>query len=195
MAAGKNGKKPAEGGGSSLDVESLRQLVELLEASEVTRLVWTNGRERLSIRRGQAVTQVVQHVAPVAHLAPTGVPAVSVAAPMPALAVTPHAPVAELRARPSAPTRAPVSDASGEKKGHLITSPFVGTFYRSPAPDQPPFVEVGAPVRKGQTLCIVEAMKLMNEIESEVAGKVAEVLVQNGQPVEFGQALFRIEPA
>jgi acetyl-CoA carboxylase biotin carboxyl carrier protein len=71
----------------------------------------------------------------------------------------------------------------------------VGTFYRSPAPDQPPYVEVGAAVKKGQVLCIVEAMKLMNEIESEVAGKVAEVLVQNGQPVEFGQALFRIEPA
>ena len=82
-----------------------------------------------------------------------------------------------------------------EKKGHVITSPFVGTFYRTPAPDQPPFVEVGSSVRKGQTLCIIEAMKLMNEIESEVGGKVAEILVENAQPVEFGQALFRIEPA
>jgi acetyl-CoA carboxylase biotin carboxyl carrier protein len=71
----------------------------------------------------------------------------------------------------------------------------VGTFYRTPAPDQPAFVEVGANVRKGQVLCIVEAMKLMNEIEAEVAGRVAEVLVENGQPVEFGQALFRIEAA
>jgi acetyl-CoA carboxylase biotin carboxyl carrier protein len=106
-----------------------------------------------------------------------------------------HAPRAELeyRPRPSAPSR-PV-EGSSEKKGHVITSPFVGTFYRSPAPDQPSYVEVGTAVKKGQVLCIIEAMKLMNEIESEVAGKVAEVLAQNGQPVEFGQPLFRIEPA
>jgi acetyl-CoA carboxylase biotin carboxyl carrier protein len=71
----------------------------------------------------------------------------------------------------------------------------VGTFYRNPAPDQPPFAEVGQVVKKGQVLCIVEAMKLMNEIESEVSGKVAEILANNAQPVEFGQALFRIEPA
>jgi acetyl-CoA carboxylase biotin carboxyl carrier protein len=81
-----------------------------------------------------------------------------------------------------------------EKKGLVITSPFVGTFYRSPAPDQPAYVEVGASVKKGQTLCIIEAMKLMNEIEADVTGKVTEVLAQNGQPVEFGQPLFRIEP-
>lgn len=193
MAAGKNGKKPSSGGeGTSLDVEALRQIVELLEASEVTRLVWTNGNERLSIRRGPPAAQVVQHVAPLTS-APAAVTVASApvaAAPVPSPVVTPS----EARARPSAPTRAPVADA-GDKKGHVITSPFVGTFYRSPAPDQPAFVEVGAPVRKGQVLCIVEAMKLMNEIESEVAGKVAEVLVQNAQPVEFGQPLFRIEPA
>jgi acetyl-CoA carboxylase biotin carboxyl carrier protein len=76
-----------------------------------------------------------------------------------------------------------------------MTSPFVGTFYRTPAPDQPAYVEVGTVVKKGQVLCIVEAMKLMNEIESDIAGKVVEVLAENGSPVEFGQALFRIEPA
>ncbi len=70
----------------------------------------------------------------------------------------------------------------------------MGTFYRSPAPDQPPFAEVGATVKKGQTICIIEAMKLMNEIEAEAAGRVTEVLAQNGQPVEFGQPLFRLEP-
>ncbi|MEW6430582.1 MAG: acetyl-CoA carboxylase biotin carboxyl carrier protein [Myxococcota bacterium] len=191
MAAGKSNGKKTGADGTSLDVEALRQIVELLEASEVTRLVWTNGRERLSIRRGPPATQVVQQVAPLASVAPAAVTvASSPAVPAPAPAASPS----EVRARPSAPTRAPVADA-GDKKGHVITSPFVGTFYRSPAPDQPPFVEVGAPVRKGQVLCIVEAMKLMNEIESEVAGKVAEVLVQNAQPVEFGQPLFRIEPA
>jgi acetyl-CoA carboxylase biotin carboxyl carrier protein len=75
-----------------------------------------------------------------------------------------------------------------------VTSPFVGTFYRTPAPDQPAFVDVGTVVKKGQVLCIIEAMKLMNEIEADVAGRVAEILVENGQPVEFGQTLFRIEP-
>jgi acetyl-CoA carboxylase biotin carboxyl carrier protein len=74
-----------------------------------------------------------------------------------------------------------------------VTSPFVGTFYRTPAPDQPSFVEVGAVVKKGQVLCIIEAMKLMNEIEADSAGKVVAILAENGEPVEFGQALFRIE--
>ncbi len=92
---------------------------------------------------------------------------------------------------PSAPAAAP-AEAADEKKGHVITSPFVGTFYRRPAPDQPAYVEVGSPVKKGQVLCIIEAMKLMNEIESEVSGRVAEVLAQNAQPVEFGQKLFRV---
>ncbi len=76
-----------------------------------------------------------------------------------------------------------------------VTSPFVGTFYRAPTPDTPPFVEVGAVVRPGQTLCIVEAMKLMNEIEAEVSGTVVEVYAQNGKSVEFGQKLFRIKKA
>ena len=79
--------------------------------------------------------------------------------------------------------------------GALVTSPFVGTFYRSPSPDSSPFVEVGASVKKGQVVCIVEAMKLMNEIEAEVEGKVAEVLVKNGEHVEYGQALIRLSPA
>ncbi len=170
---------------SSLDVEALRQIVEILEASEVTRLVWANGDERLSIRRGPP--PVVQQVT----------------MPMPGgAAVHPLHTAPEMsRPRTSAPSRPTVAPApeqpapSNDKKGHVITSPFVGTFYRTPAPDQPSFVEVGGSVRKGQVLCIVEAMKLMNEIESEVTGKVSEILVQNAQPVEFGQPLFRIEPA
>ena len=75
-----------------------------------------------------------------------------------------------------------------------MTSPIVGTFYRSAAPDSPPFIEVGDRVRKGQILCIVEAMKLMNEIESEVEGEIREILVANGQPVEYGEVLFKIRP-
>jgi acetyl-CoA carboxylase biotin carboxyl carrier protein len=79
--------------------------------------------------------------------------------------------------------------------GHLITSPFVGTFYRAANPTAGAFVQLGSVVKKGQTLCIIEAMKLMNEIEADEAGKVAEILVENGQPVEFGQKLFRMVPA
>jgi acetyl-CoA carboxylase biotin carboxyl carrier protein len=183
---GKSKEGSSAAGRTSLDVEGLRQIVEILEASEISQLHWVNGSERLTIRRGPPETRVVQHVAaPV----PAG-PAVTV---MPAHASSAQT-TTEAKVRPSAPTRGPVESA-GEKKGHLITSPFVGTFYRSPSPDQPAYAEVGSVVKKGQVLCIIEAMKLMNEIESEVSGKVAEVLPQNGQPVEFGQPLFRIEPA
>jgi acetyl-CoA carboxylase biotin carboxyl carrier protein len=170
-------------GKTSLDVEALRQIVEVVEASEVTRLVWQNGDEKLIIRRGSPVTHVVHAAAPSAG---AGVHVVSAPAPAPAVSEPPRPSIAN---RPTSPV------APAEKKGHVVTSPFVGTFYRNPSPDQPPYVELGSSVRKGQTLCIIEAMKLMNEIESEVTGKVAEILVENAQPVEFGQALFRIEPA
>jgi acetyl-CoA carboxylase biotin carboxyl carrier protein len=163
------------GGPSTLDVEALRQIVDILEASDVTRLVWRNGREKLFIRRGPAVMHLPQST--------STAPAVHVVAP-----ANPE------KGRPSSPTRPAATPEAPPPKGHQITSPFVGTFYRTPAPDQPSFVEVGSVVKKGQVLCIVEAMKLMNEIESEVAGKVVEILAQNAQPVEFGQPLFRIEP-
>lgn len=84
--------------------------------------------------------------------------------------------------------------APAEVKGHVITSPFVGTFYRAPSPDATAFVEVGQRVQKGQTICIVEAMKLMNEIESDFDGTIAEIYAVNGKPVEFGEKLFRVEP-
>jgi acetyl-CoA carboxylase biotin carboxyl carrier protein len=172
-------------GGTSLDVEALRQIVEILEASDVTRLVWTKGPEKLYIRRGHAPeTTIVHHTAPSGAGVTVTPPPVEYAAPSPRVAAAPQA---------AAPVAAPEKPA--EKPGHLVTSPFVGTFYRTPAPDQPAFVDVGTMVRKGQVLCIVEAMKLMNEIESEVPGRIVEVLVENGRPVEFGQALFRIEPA
>jgi acetyl-CoA carboxylase biotin carboxyl carrier protein len=94
-----------------------------------------------------------------------------------------------------APPTAPPPSVVPRDDGQFVTSPFVGTFYRSPSPDAPPFVEAGMSVREGQTLCIVEAMKLMNEIEADVSGVIAEILVENGKPVEFGQKLFRIKRA
>ncbi len=160
---------------SLLDVDALRRIVELLETTEITRLSWRRGPERLLITRGHAATPVTQ-VAP-------GMVSASVP-PLQPVSVAPRVTAAE----------APAAGAPGEQK-HLVNSPFVGTFYRTPAPDQPSFVEVGSVVKKGQTLCIIEAMKLMNEIEADEPGKIAEIFVENGQPVEFGQALFRLEPA
>ncbi len=104
------------------------------------------------------------------------------AAPLPPPPVALAAPAEKVAAKPA-------------EVGTLITSPFVGTFYRAPAPEAPPFVDVGQSVRKGQVVCIVEAMKLMNEIESEFEGKILEVLVKNAEHVEYGQPLFRIEKA
>ncbi len=108
--------------------------------------------------------------------------AAPVAAPLPPPPVVHVAPVPEKAAKPA-------------ETGTLLTSPFVGTFYRAPAPEAPPFVEAGQAVRKGQVVCIVEAMKLMNEIESEFDGKILEILVKNAEHVEYGQPLFRIEKA
>ncbi len=166
------------GPGSPLGLETIQYLVDLLERSSVTRISWRRGSERLVIQRGP----------PTAH-------------------GTVSAPSAH-PASPVAPSVAPVSGSAGprvsapetaaapavEKAGILVTSPFVGTFYRAAGPDQPVLVDLGSVVKKGQPICIIEAMKLMNEIESEDAGKVTEILAENGQPVEFGQALFRIEP-
>jgi acetyl-CoA carboxylase biotin carboxyl carrier protein len=187
MATKVKSKDPLQvGGTTSLDVEALRQIVEIVEASEIYRLDWTNGDERLTIRRGPPpATQVVQHMA-----APMPIsPAVTV---MPAHAPA-ATPSAELRTpRPSAPTRSAAEAASEKKGGHVITSPFVGTFYRSPAPDQPPYAEVGTAVKKGQVLCIIEAMKLMNEIDSEYYGEVTSIYIENGQAVQYGERLFAI---
>ena len=147
-----------------MDVETIKAIIEALERTEITRFEYEGDDVRLVIRRGRA--GLAATVAPVASLpAPAAAPA-----PSPAPAARPE-----------------------EKPGHIVRSPFVGTFYRAPSPESPPFVELGQMVQKGQVLCIVEAMKLMNEIEAEVSGRIAEIYVENGEPVEFGQPLFRIE--
>jgi acetyl-CoA carboxylase biotin carboxyl carrier protein len=166
---------------SLLDVDALRRIVELLETTEITRLSWRRGPERLLITRGHGPAPIV-HVGPGTASAPLP--------PMQPVSLAPRIAGAS-EPTPGAGAAAPGSD----KKGHVVASPFVGTFYRTPAPDQPSFVEVGSVVRKGQVLCIIEAMKLMNEIEADEPGKITEILVENGQPVEFGQPLFRVEPA
>jgi len=167
-----------------VDVDKLKAILEALQGTDVTRLTWVSGQETLDVRLGHpppATTAVhaVPLPAPIAQpLHPQGPP------PEPAAAST-----AAAAAQPAA------SKASDEQKTFTINSPFVGTFYRSASPDSPAFVDVGQVVKKGQVLCIVEAMKLMNEIEAEQPGRLLEALVENGSPVEYGEALFRFEPA
>ncbi len=109
-------------------------------------------------------------------------------------APAPAAPVIEVKEEIKGTGATVEIEAKADKKYHVIKSPLVGTFYRAPSPGAPPFVEEGDIVSKGQVLCIIEALKVMNEIESDVNGKVVKILVENGQPVEYGQELFYIEP-
>ena len=154
-----------------MDARKLKSIVQILEGTDVTFVEWRNGEERWTIKRGAAEGQ--SHT--VIHqpmMAATG------AHPAPA---------------PEAPAQAPPATPR-PSSGHAVVSPFVGTFYRAPSPDTAPFVEVGDVVQKGQSLCIVEAMKLMNEIEADKSGRISAILVENGEPVEYGETLFEIEP-
>ena len=151
-----------------MDIRKIKKLIELVEESGITELEITEGEESVRISRGMVATQV----APVAYAAP------QVAA----------APVA------AAPSAAPSSaPAAAELSGHVLRSPMVGAFYRSSGPDSAPFVEVGQQVKVGAPLCIVEAMKMMNQIQSDKAGVIKSILVENGDTVEFDQPLFVIE--
>lgn len=147
-----------------MDLRKLKKLIDLVEESGIAELEVTEGEEKVRIAKHAA------NAAPVSY----------VQAPLPQMAA-PAAP---------APAAAPV--AAKEPEGNVVKSPMVGTFYRSSSPESKPYAEVGESVAVGDTLCLIEAMKLMNEIESEVAGVIKAVLVENGQPVEFGQPLFVI---
>ncbi|MFO0758210.1 MAG: acetyl-CoA carboxylase biotin carboxyl carrier protein [Byssovorax sp.] len=153
----------------NLDLKDLRRLLRLLEKRNVAEFEYEDEKSRIRLVRGGA--------------SPAGYVQVA-AAPPPAVA--PGA---------TASPAAPAPHENDDLRVVYVTSPFVGTFYRAPSPDAPTFVEVGSVIREGQALCIVEAMKLMNEIEADCAGTVEEILVENGKPVEFGQKLFRIRKA
>ncbi|WP_437820862.1 acetyl-CoA carboxylase biotin carboxyl carrier protein [Sorangium sp. So ce1078] len=168
----------AERPSMNINLKQLRALVRLLEKRNVSDFEFEDEHVRIRLTRGGFVSQGgASQLAPVAyqlHSAPAAAPAPAPAA-APAAAPAPAAPAA----------------ASDEGTSY-VTSPFVGTFYRSPSPDAPPFVEVGSAIRVGQALCIIEAMKLMNEIEADSPGTIVEILVDNGKPVEFGQRLFKV---
>ncbi len=152
-----------------MDIRKVKKLIELLEESGISEIEISEGEESVRISR-------YPQPGAMGMMAP---------APLP----------------PAPPPAAPLPDASAQSakvaptpaSGHQVTAPMVGTFYSGPAPGAKPFVEIGTEVKPGDTLCVIEAMKMMNQIESEIAGKVVSVLVENGTPVEFGQALFVIE--
>jgi acetyl-CoA carboxylase biotin carboxyl carrier protein len=152
-----------------MDLRKLKKLIDLVEASGIAELEITEGEEKVRISRSTSSVQT--------QLGTAGLPQGGAAA----VASAPSA---------GAP---PVAAAAILPEGHVVKSPMVGTFYRSSAPGANPFVEIGQTVKAGDTLCIIEAMKLLNEIESDKSGTIKAVLVENGQPVEYGEPLFVIE--
>jgi acetyl-CoA carboxylase biotin carboxyl carrier protein len=153
-----------------MDLRKLKTLIDLVAESGIAELEVTEGEDKV---------RIVKHAA---TLAASPAPTATIVAAAPA-APTPATLAAEAAAAAEAEAAA----------GHVVKSPMVGTFYRSPSPGAPAFIEQGAVVKAGDTLCIIEAMKLLNEIEADVGGTVKKILVENGQPVEYGQALFVIE--
>ncbi|MHB1202956.1 MAG: acetyl-CoA carboxylase biotin carboxyl carrier protein [Acidithiobacillus sp.] len=154
-----------------MDIQFIRRLAELLQKTDLDEIEVVEGESKVRITRHQPVTQHFQPAASVQTVA--AVPTVSAGNP------------------PSTPVLASVPDLP---EGYMIKSPMVGTFYRASSPDTAPFVEEGSIVKAGQALCIIEAMKLLNEIEADVGGKVLKILAANGQPVEYGEPLFILAP-
>ena len=150
-----------------MDLRKLKKLIDLVEESGISELELTEGEEKVRISRNLQQGQSVMHYAQ---------------------------PQMIQQAAPAAPAavEAPVEAAPAAIEGHVVKSPMVGTFYRTPSPDAKSFVDIGSSVAVGDTLCIIEAMKLLNEIESDHAGVIKAILVENGQPVEYGEPLFII---
>jgi acetyl-CoA carboxylase biotin carboxyl carrier protein len=154
-----------------MDLRKLKKLIDLVQESGIAELEITEGEEKVKIVKGGAAAMVAA--------APTMMAPVAAAAP------------AAVRGTAAATAAAvPAAEPAGAPEGHVVKAPMVGTFYRSPSPDAKVFVEVGQAVKEGDTICIIEAMKLMNEIEADASGSVKAILVENGQPVEYGQPLF-----
>ncbi|ELX10790.1 biotin carboxyl carrier protein of acetyl-CoA carboxylase AccB [Janthinobacterium sp. HH01] len=154
-----------------MDLRKLKTLIDLVAESDIAELEVTEGESKVRIVKSSAMPQNQMVM-----MQPQGMPQY-------------HA--APAAAAPAA-AAAPVAVVAAEPTGHVVKSPMVGTFYRSSAPGSPAFVEVGATVKEGDTLCIIEAMKLLNEIDADKSGTITQILVENGQPVEFGQPLFVI---
>lgn len=157
-----------------MDLRKLKTLIDLVAESDIAELEVTEGESKVRIVKSSAMPQNQ-----VVMMPSQGAP-------------TQFAPVAAPSAAPAPAAAAAVPAAAAEPTGHVVKSPMVGTFYRSSAPGKEPFVEVGQSIKEGDTLCIIEAMKLLNEIDADKTGTITQILVENGQPVEFGQPLFVI---
>ena len=152
-----------------MDLRKLKTLIDLVAESGISELEVTEGESKVKIVKSSAASnQVVMMQQPMSQ-----------------------APSPQVQAQPAAPAIA-AAPAAAEPTGHIVKSPMVGTFYRSSAPGAAPFVELGSTIKDGDTICIIEAMKLLNEIDADASGVITQVLVENGQPVEFGQPLFVI---
>lgn len=159
-----------------MDIKEIREILKLLERYGIQDFSLQRGDNRIRMRKGGYLEE----------------PSVLRSREMPAAEAQPSRPLRESVSAPTVPPPSEEQLAVGENQ-FLVTSPIVGTFYRAPSPESPPYAEVGSAVAKGTVLCIVEAMKIMNEIECEVTGKISSILVENAQPVEYGQALFIID--
>jgi acetyl-CoA carboxylase biotin carboxyl carrier protein len=158
---------------SHLDLHEIKKLLEMIERSPITEFELVDKDLKIRISKNGTGSQAIHMVQ---------APAIPMAAPVPSAAAAPAAAL-------------PVAPAAEAQKTHVVDvkSPMVGTFYRAPSPDAEPYVRMGDRVEPGKVLCIVEAMKLMNELECEIRGRIVEVLMENAQPVEFGQVLFRVD--
>ncbi|MCT7960610.1 acetyl-CoA carboxylase biotin carboxyl carrier protein [Laspinema sp. D1] len=183
-----------------LDLSQLSELLGAFNGTDISELILKSGDFELTLRKDRLIaervgipvdpgwTPMAEGPGAIAPSSPPVKPAIPTAPPS---SGTPGPTEGNAPGGPSVAAPAPVTN---DRKFLEVISPMVGTFYRSPSPDEPPFVAVGDRIKLGQTVCIIEAMKLMNEIEAEVSGQVVEILVENGTPVEYGQPLMRISP-
>jgi acetyl-CoA carboxylase biotin carboxyl carrier protein len=177
----KEPSKPAAGANfANSDVQHIEQLLQLMSEHNLEEFEYSHGDLRIRLKKPSPIVNAAR----------------AIAAPEIIVAGAPLAQVGSSAAIPgSAPTSLAVPEPRATEDLHLVKSPIVGTFYESPSPGAEPFVKVGGYIETGKTLCIVEAMKLMNEIESDISGEVLRIFVENGQPVEYGQPLFGIRPS
>lgn len=179
----------------SLDLNELRELLAAIDQTDITELTLKSADFELTVHRGVRVEERLyatdgdrrQAVEAGASRQIVGDSRTDSEAKQVAQSAAPSVPN-------SPPNDSPLRDSKSDRRLIEVNSPMVGTFYRAASPDEPPFVEVGDRIRKGQTVCIIEAMKLMNELEAEIGGEVVEILVQNGEPIEYGQLLLRLNP-
>ena len=164
-----------------MDIRKIKKLIELLEESSLTEIEIVEGEESVRLSRGAMANPSAMHPAfnPDVQAAAWAAPAAPAAPPVPAAAATPVAPAAE-------------EQEAAVPEGELVRAPMVGTFYSASSPELDPFVSLGQQVSEGETMCIIEAMKMFNQIEAEASGTVVAILAENGQPVEFDQPLFVI---